>query len=502
MVLAPYLAEFRSAGGMGREKHMEARYDDDGCSEGSNGSHQSSSRGAGGDLGLGLNEESGNFLVDLRDQIAQITQEVLMQRKEVCEIRDAMGELLQNREPLLQCLELRESMKAFLAQGYQGLSGDKTAEIDQTLAAVSDNTARHGMAISTLTEQQRRTTSAMEAVVRAVKRLGARSRSRGSSAAAGGGVGGAERGYGHSVDGWGTHVAHGGYGVMHNSVGSSYDSLSCGGGGPGRDVGDAGEGAAGGDDLGDVGGDAPAPSNGGASARYRGADGHHSSSARTSGRRSRRPASVGRYHPQGGFTGTASCEQRLDFPSDGRYDRPSPREQQGGGADPLGGSADVAQCVTGVLARIEEALTKLDGPGSLHDGSGSLGGRGHRDANLPVSSSAPDYWGAATDCVGSGGVGVYGGSGYRINTEGAIGRSTGGGRVHGRRPHSACTSRGGGATNFAIPRYHAYKSRGGTPARSSHSQRGPPHGGTMSPRYEGGDPMHGYAPWHFADNLG
>merc|ERR1719217_1702461 len=58
-----------------------------------------------------------------------------------------------------------------------GELGDRQLEFDISLAGVSDNTARHGKAISTLAEQQKRTSSTLDAVVRAVKRLG-RSRSR------------------------------------------------------------------------------------------------------------------------------------------------------------------------------------------------------------------------------------------------------------------------------------------------------------------------------------
>merc|ERR1719453_173313 len=58
-----------------------------------------------------------------------------------------------------------------------GELGDRQLELDLSLAGVSDNTARHRKAISGITEQQKRTTSTLDAVVRAVKRL-ARSRSR------------------------------------------------------------------------------------------------------------------------------------------------------------------------------------------------------------------------------------------------------------------------------------------------------------------------------------
>ena len=58
-------------------------------------------------------------------------------------------------------------------------NGDKAAELDLTLAGVSDNTSRHGKAISSLIEQQNRTTNIVDAVVRAVKRLDLRRIGRG-----------------------------------------------------------------------------------------------------------------------------------------------------------------------------------------------------------------------------------------------------------------------------------------------------------------------------------
>eukprot|EP00913_Durusdinium_trenchii_P026321 g24698.t2 len=80
-------------------------------------------------------------------------------------------ELLEHREALLQCLELRDGMQIL------GEVVDRTSELDLSLAGVSDNTARHGRAIASLTEQQQRTTQTMDAVIRAARRLD-RSRSR------------------------------------------------------------------------------------------------------------------------------------------------------------------------------------------------------------------------------------------------------------------------------------------------------------------------------------
>ncbi|CAJ1396364.1 unnamed protein product [Effrenium voratum] len=117
----------------------------------------------------------------LREEVGRLTQELLMHRKvlEQClEVRESVLELLEHREALLQCLELREGVQAALSSTQViGEVVDRTSELDLSLAGVSDNTARHGRAIASLSEQQRRTTETLDAVVRAVKRLD-RSRSR------------------------------------------------------------------------------------------------------------------------------------------------------------------------------------------------------------------------------------------------------------------------------------------------------------------------------------
>lgn len=143
-------------------------------------------------------------VTQLRNEIAQLhhamseTHEELLSHRQALEqcldTRKGVMELLANREAFAQCLELREGIQAVL--GSTKLFGefakwcrekdtwqDRIAELDLSLAGVSDNTARHGKAISTLTEQQKRTSSTVDAVVRAVKRLAhSRSRSRESSA--------------------------------------------------------------------------------------------------------------------------------------------------------------------------------------------------------------------------------------------------------------------------------------------------------------------------------
>ncbi|CAE8647359.1 unnamed protein product, partial [Polarella glacialis] len=117
----------------------------------------------------------------LRNEVGQLAQEILMHRKvlEQClEVRESVLELLEHREALVQCLELREGVQACMhSTQVIGEVADRTAELDLSLAGVSDNTARHGRAISSLTEQSSRNTQMLDAVVRAVKRLD-RSRSR------------------------------------------------------------------------------------------------------------------------------------------------------------------------------------------------------------------------------------------------------------------------------------------------------------------------------------
>ncbi|CAE7199880.1 dnaJ [Symbiodinium natans] len=96
----------------------------------------------------------------LRTEVNKLAQELLMHRQvlEQClEVRESVLELLQHREALVQCLELREGVQAALSSTQIiGEVVDRTSELDLSLAGVSDNTARHGRAIASLTEQQRR----------------------------------------------------------------------------------------------------------------------------------------------------------------------------------------------------------------------------------------------------------------------------------------------------------------------------------------------------------
>lgn len=128
-------------------------------------------------------------VAELKEEVQQLTQEVGTHRQvleQFIEVRDGCMELLTHREGLLQCLELRDGVQAVLGSArILSELGDKTAELDLSLAGVSDNTARHGKALSNLAEQQKRTAVTLDAIVRAVKRLDrSRSRSREGFAAA------------------------------------------------------------------------------------------------------------------------------------------------------------------------------------------------------------------------------------------------------------------------------------------------------------------------------
>jgi len=125
----------------------------------------------------------------LRMQIAQLhqvcvdTREELLTHRQVLqeclEMREGVQEILEHRETFKQCIAMEDSIKAVMnGAKVMGEIGERQLELDLSLAGVSDNTARHGRAIGTIAEQQKRSGATLDAVVRAVKRL-ARSRSRG-----------------------------------------------------------------------------------------------------------------------------------------------------------------------------------------------------------------------------------------------------------------------------------------------------------------------------------
>lgn len=237
----------------------------------------------------------------LREEVGKLTQELLMHRKvlEQClEVRESVLELLEHREALLQCLEMREGLQVI------GEVVDRTSELDLSLAGVSDNTARHGRAIASLTEQQQRTTQTLDAVIRAVKRLD-RSRSRQA----------------------------GGRGGDATSVPSEPASARTSQGGLDARWSRAEDPAEIANGLGD-------PWN------WSGRDGlHRSEQPRTPGRR---PTA------RGPGSGPDDRGPRQDFLAQTKATPPPALAQ------PERQTSQMADCVKGVLSRINEALTKLD----------------------------------------------------------------------------------------------------------------------------------------------
>lgn len=97
-------------------------------------------------------------------------------RGEVRQLREALEEvqnqLLMHRQVLEECLELRDGMACVMgASKVLNEVGDRFAELELSLAGVSENTASQGQAITALTEKQKRSSVTIDAVVRAIKRL-------------------------------------------------------------------------------------------------------------------------------------------------------------------------------------------------------------------------------------------------------------------------------------------------------------------------------------------
>lgn len=379
----------------------------------------------------------------LTELCSETRQELLTHRQvlEQClELREGVQDLLEDRETLKQCVAMEDSIQA-VAQGAKIINeiGDRQLEMDLSLAGVSDNTARHGKAISTLAEQQKRTASTMEAVVRAVKRL-ARSRSRsggptsGARLGSGSGAGdfgddqwGSARGAAVPQEGYLPPVLQelmprlGGRDRLEESEPRLLDT-------PLEDWGNlvdeiAGRFPRGGDDrdwigapgwppLGTTGLEADVLGNlnamtegpmggyGGACGtseeelRYWSGSsscGSENRALRNGSQRTARPGSKGasrRY--RGGAGGHGSIPDIcLRGPGDlGRNEPLKARRSDGINTNAPIASPEMASCVQGVLARIEEALTKLDsgGPQEANLGTGegsrpSPGGQGQRPSN-------------------------------------------------------------------------------------------------------------------------
>lgn len=317
---------------------------------------------------MAAEESLASELSEVKEEVSQIAQELLSHRevlKELMEVRDGCMELLEHRDAMLstfaQCLELREGIQAVLgAARLVAELGDKATELELSLAGVSDNTARHGKAISNLTEGHKRTQATLDAVVRAVKRLDrSRSRCRDSTPSSVRGAGpllsarppvlGLRAGeepfdYGRpagidrpmAVEDWGA-VAAGR--PPAGGAGEADDAWTGPGWSAAEDQGATEE------EL-RIG----TGSSCGSSAEIR---------AARRAARARRPPSRGDAAQPGASTAT---------PRDaGRAGSAAPASRARGGGDAGGaaaaGGSEMAHCVKGVLARIEEALTKLDGSG-------------------------------------------------------------------------------------------------------------------------------------------
>jgi hypothetical protein len=255
-------------------------------------------------------------LIQLQSEMGEIKEELLTHRQvlqQCLEVRESVMDLLTHRDELVQCLELREGVQAVLSSARViHEMGDKAAELDLSVAGVSDNTARHGKAISQLMEQQKRTTSIVDAVVRAVKRLDLRRIGRG--------------GRPDTLD-----LAYG--------LGTS-----------------------------------PAPGEAVAVA----AGSTNGMTTRDLGEVTQRPTSLGHnmWEPigdehRGGLCATAMddpiyCSRSSSCTSESRPWQCHPDLDQ----HQPGAPRELASCVEGVLARIEEALTNLDGGGGPGDSDG------------------------------------------------------------------------------------------------------------------------------------
>lgn len=286
-------------------------------------------------------------LSDLKEEVSQIAQELLSHRKvleQLLEVREGCMELLEHRETFAQCLDLREGMQVVLSSArIISEVGDKTTELELSLAGVSDNTARHGRAISTLTEHSKRTQATLDAVVRAVKRLDrSRSRCRDATPSSSHGAPLSARAFGLSRPGGDADPAHD---VPMEEWGVSAPELARG------EAEDAWTGAGWGavDERPPVNEDEPRAIGGAVSSGSSGEIRRGSRQRAASGRPRRPPSRAGH---RGSDVDDSAGERPAAVTST------TPRSTGDPGA---GGGSEMAHCVKGVLARIEEALTKLDG---------------------------------------------------------------------------------------------------------------------------------------------
>mmetsp|Transcript_29807 Transcript_29807/g.68661 ORF Transcript_29807/g.68661 Transcript_29807/m.68661 type:complete len:350 (-) Transcript_29807:59-1108(-) len=268
---------------------------------------------------------------ELRDVVMQLHRACTDMREELLAHRAALEQFLEMRDGMLELLANREAVVG--AARVLGEIGDRTAELELSLAGVSDNTARHGRAIANLTDQQKRSASTIDAMVRCVTQLATQTRQRSRSR--------------------GTEDSHPGVPSVKT---------------PRRDRLNQGT-----------------------------SSGSHAPFSQLLGHMPPYATSNGQCNPTGKpcfgmeYVETASLDHRLPaqpchmeacgfgmegkaskFASDvGHHhhdrvtERPSsrskPRSARGSGEGPAASQDEMASCVKGVLARIEEALTKLDG---------------------------------------------------------------------------------------------------------------------------------------------
>lgn len=338
----------------------------------------------------------GGDVAELRAQVVQLHQVCAETREELLAHRQVLEQWIGIREEVMDMLAHREAILG--GSQLLGGIGDRFAELELSLAGVSDNTARHGKAISSLAEGRKRTSAAIDAVVRAVKRL-----DRGQALAR------TPRDCSHRIDAEAaqppmsaasasTHSG-GEWGVDAQDDRRSWagDQRVSGehGGGLSGEHGRAVRGRLllGQEGGGGLGGSAPlawdCPSwqddhaSGGHRAEHNvpmHASGSSScGSDRRSWRRSGANGGPGRRHYPWNTTRANDYYGDQGHTEDLEEQFPPTHLQNGAptghggvsymsppeGIAPPEGSADMDSCVKGVMARIEEALTKLDGGGPL-----------------------------------------------------------------------------------------------------------------------------------------
>mmetsp|Transcript_71677 Transcript_71677/g.134043 ORF Transcript_71677/g.134043 Transcript_71677/m.134043 type:complete len:346 (-) Transcript_71677:78-1115(-) len=301
---------------------------------------------------------------ELKDVVMQLHRACTEMREELLAHRAALEQFLEMRDGMIELLANREAVVG--AARVLGEIGDRTAELELSLAGVSDNTARHGRAIANLTDQQKRSASTIDAMVRCVTQLATQTRQRSRSR-------GTEDGQ-----------------ACAQSVKT-----------PRRDR--VNQGISGGPC-------APFAQLAGSMPNYAPLNGPYSnlSGKPCFGMEYPETASLDQRHMEApiGFGGEEKTSRlaadvghhQRDRPPERPSSRSKPRSARGcpAGEGPQGASQDeMASCVKGVLARIEEALTKLDGnPRLAADQAEGYEPPKRRQAPVPTPRSAAPTQGA------------------------------------------------------------------------------------------------------------